>query len=160
MSKIVEKFKVKYPKFPKKYVYLFERYARKWGGSTEERIDKAKVFRNNYELYMYAFFLGVRKKRREEIRKGELSKENVMQIKDWKPTQLSDYLIACVLAEEGTPLREYDLMNDETIDDKSKVLQRIVEEYTKGGLMIIDEKYTEDKDYFSEDFAFTNFVFE
>lgn len=161
MATIIEKLEIKEPRFHKKYQYLFEKYARKWGGSEEERLDRAKTFRNNYELYMYAFFLGVRQKSKVPFsnRSHDTSNQNVMNIKSWKPFELQKHLIACVIAEAGIPLREYDTMDEKAIDAKSTQLRGIVEEYANGGFSIIHEQFNEDKDFFTEMFAFSKFVF-
>lgn len=162
MVTIITELLKKEPTFPKRYEYLFERYSRKWGGSEQERLDKAKVFAKNYEFYIYAFFLGLRKHKRIkfEQRGKERSDSNVMNVESWRPIELRDYLVACVLAEDGTPLRNYDLMTEEELSAKSSELREIIEEYVYGGLSIIEARFKEDKAYFDELFAFSEFVFE
>lgn len=165
MDTIVTAFLKKEPRFPKEYEYLFEKYCRKGGGSEDERLNKAKVFRNYYELYMYAFFLGIRKKKPVPwVNKGrDKSDTKVWNVEGWqfqKRPQLRNYLICCVLAEDGTPLREYDFMDEKEIASKSSELLTILEEYTYGGLSILDKTFKNDKNYFDELFAFTEFVFE
>lgn len=162
MNSIVTAFLKKEPRFPKEFEYLFYKFCRKGGGSEDERLDKAKVFRNNYELYMYAFFLGLKRNLSIKFanRPKQISKENVWNIENWKPRELRDHLVACVLAEANTPLREYDLMNESEINSKSVELRLILEEYAYGGLSVIDGRYKEDKAFFIETFAFTEFVFE
>lgn len=165
MDTIITAFLKKEPRFPKEYEYLFQRYCRKGGGSEGERLDKAKVFRNLYEFYMYAFFLGIRKKKRIEWEKRtrDMSNTKVWNVEGWKPDgkiQLRDYLICCVIGEAGTPLREYDLMDEKGISNKSSELLKILEEYTHGGLSILDKAFNNDKNYFDELFAFTEYIFE
>lgn len=162
MTSIVDAFLKKEPRFPSEFEYLFYKFCRKGGGSEDERLDKAKVFRNNYELYMYAFFVGLKKNLSIKFvnRSKQVSKENVWNIGNWKPRELRDHLVACVLAEANTPLREYDLMSEAEINTKSVELRLTLEEYVYGGLSIIDRQYKEDKSYFIETFAFTEFVFE
>lgn len=165
METIITAFLKKEPRFPKEFEFLFEKYCRKGGGSEDERLDKAKVFRNLYELYMYAFFLGIRKKKPIQWvnRNRDMSGIKVWNIENWKPhkkAQLRDYLVCCVLAEDGTALREYDLMDEKTIANKSSELLTILEEYTYGGLSILNGAFKKDKNYFDETFAFTEYVFE
>ncbi len=160
METIVSKLMIKEPRFAKRFEHLFERFSRKWGGSEQERRDRVKVFAKNYELYMYAFFLGLRKHKTVKLESHEKSKSNVMAIRDWKPEALRDYLVACTLAEDGTPFREYDFMTEADLDKKSIELREIVEAYTNVGLAILEEEFKQDKAYFDKAFAFTEFVFE
>lgn len=152
----------KEPRFPAKFEYLFESFCRKFGGSEEERLNKAKAFRTFYEFYMYAFFHGLRNEMRIKYldRGKELSKTNVSNIQMWKPIELRDYLITCAMAEENTPLMEYERMTEEEINQKSADLRLVIEEYVYGGLSLIEGQYKADKGYFNELFAFTEFVFE
>lgn len=157
---IVHKLMIKEPKFAKKYEHLFERFSRKWGGSEQDRRDRVKVFAKNYELYIYAFFLGLRKHNSIKLESHEKSRSNVMAIRDWKPDALRDYLIACTLSEDGTAFRDYDFMTEDELNKKSLELRGIVEAYTNGGLAILEKEFKEDKAYFDTPFSFTEFVFE
>jgi len=160
MDTVIAKFKIKEPRFAERYEHLFARYSRKWGGSEQDRLDKVKVFAKNYELYMYAFFLGLKQKRSIPLGSSEKSKSNVMRIEDWQPKELRDYLVACTLVEDGTPFREYDFMTEKEIDQKSSELKEIVEAYTNGGFSILQEEFEGDKKALDEAFAFTGVVFE
>lgn len=162
MNTIITALFKKEPQFPSEFEYLFEKYCRKGGGSEEERLNKAMVFRNYYELYMYAFFLGIRKKKsiKWKNRNKDKSTTNAWNVENWKPKQLRDYLVCCVLGEANIPLREYDLMSEKEIANKSSQLMTIIEEYTYGGLSILDKTFQSDKNYFDETFAFTDYVFE
>lgn len=157
---ILHKLMIKEPKFAKKYEHLFERFSRKWGGSEQDRRDRVKVFAKNYELYIYAFFLGLRKHKSIKLESHEKSDSNVMAIRDWKPEALRDYLIACTLSEDGTTFRDYDFMTEDELNKKSLELRGIVEAYTNGGLAILEEEFKDDKAYFDTPFSFTEFVFE
>ena len=93
MTSIITALLKKEPRFPAEFEYLFYKFCRKGGGSEEERLDKAKIFRNNYELYMYAFFLGLKKSHAIKFvnRAKQVSKENVWNIGNWKPRELRDH---------------------------------------------------------------------
>ena len=160
MDTVITKFKIKEPRFAVRYEHLFARYSRKWGGSEQDRLDKVKVFAKNYELYMYAFFLGLKHDRSIPLESSEKSKSNVMRIEDWRPEALRNHLVACTLVKDGTPFRDYDFMTDDEINKKSTELKEIVEAYTNGGLSILQEEFEEDKKALDEPFAFTELVFE
>jgi len=160
MDTVITKFKIKEPRFAKQYEHLFARYSRKWGGSEQDRLDKVKVFAKNYELYTYAFFLGLKNGKSIPLDRTEKSDSNVMRIEDWKPKELRDYLVACTLVQDGTPFRDYDFMTEDEINQKSTELKEIVEAYTNGGLSILREEFEEDKKALDEPFAFTEIVFD
>lgn len=160
METIVQKLKIKEPRYAKQYEYLFERFSRKGGGSEEDRQDRVKVFAKNYELYMYAFFLGLRKHKNLPLEGRDKSPSNVMNIEAWRPERLRDFLIACTLAEANTPLIDYETMSESELDKHSSELRSIVEAYTNGGFSILDQAFKEDKAYFEELFSFSEFVFD
>ena len=60
MKNLFEKWKTKEPEYDIKFrELLFDKLTRKGGGSEQSKEDKGKQFANNYELYIYAFFLGL-----------------------------------------------------------------------------------------------------
>lgn len=163
LETIVEALYKKEPRYLEEYKYLFLKYCRKGAGDTEkDRLLKSKVFRTHYEFYMYAFFLGFRKRLKIKLldRSKKISDGNVWNIANWKPENLRMYLIACVLAEINIPLIDYEYMGKDEIEKISSKLRDIIEEYAYGGFSIIDGCVKTTPDYFDEYFAFTDFVFE
>lgn len=62
MKNLFEKWKEKIPKYDIVFrETLFDKLTRKGGGSEQSKEDRGKQFANNYELYIYAFFLGLYK---------------------------------------------------------------------------------------------------
>ena len=71
MGNLIGKWKEKIPKYDKVFrELLFDKLTRKGGGSERSKEDRGKEFANNYELYMYAFFLGLYKKEFSPIPEG------------------------------------------------------------------------------------------
>jgi len=160
MDTVISKLLKKRPRYAEQYEHLFRHYSRKGGGSEQDRLDKVKVFAKNYELFIYAFFLGLRHDKKLTLPTEERSESNVLTIEEWKPNVLRDYLVACTLVADGTPFREYDFMEEKEAKKKAEELNQIVEAYTNGGLSILQEEFEEDKKALDEPFAFTELVFE
>ena len=60
MNSLFDKWKTKIPKYSEEFrAPLFDSLSKKFGGSEKGKIDLGKHFSNNYELYIYAFFLGL-----------------------------------------------------------------------------------------------------
>ena len=60
MNNLFDKWKTKIPKYNEEFrETLFDSLTKKFGGSERNKIDLGKHFSNNYELYIYAFFLGL-----------------------------------------------------------------------------------------------------
>jgi hypothetical protein len=60
MENLFDKWKTKIPKYAEEFrAPLFDSLTKKFGGSEKSKVDLGKHFSNNYELYMYAFFLGL-----------------------------------------------------------------------------------------------------
>lgn len=160
MDTVITKLLRKRPRYAEHYEYLFTNYSRKGGGSEQDRLDKEKIFAKNYELFIYAFFLGLRHDKKIPLPINERSDSNVLTIEEWKPNVVRDYLVACTLVADGTPFRTYDFMEESEAKKKAEELNQIVEAYTNGGLSILQKEFEEDKKALDEPFAFTGLVFE
>lgn len=79
-----EKWKTKEPEFDIRYrELLFDKLTRKGGGSEQSKEDRGKQFANNYELYIYAFFLGLYNNELEPIDNGVQKVSFRYQISLW-----------------------------------------------------------------------------
>jgi hypothetical protein len=59
MDNLFDKWKTKIPKYSEEHKDLFNSLSQKFGAEGEKKINLGKHFSTNYELYMYAFFLGL-----------------------------------------------------------------------------------------------------
>ena len=66
MENLFNAFKVTTPNYDAQYGDLFESLTRKGGGTEEGKLNLGKHFSNNYELYMYSYFLGLYTTRRRD----------------------------------------------------------------------------------------------
>lgn len=59
MRNLFEKWKTRIPKYSEVHKDLFTSLSQKYGAEGEKKVNLGKHFSTNYELYTYAFFLGL-----------------------------------------------------------------------------------------------------
>ena len=103
MDKLFNEWKKSTPKFDKNLQHLFNNLTRKGGGAESDREDKGRIFSNNYELYMYAFFLGLYNEEYIELPETSDLKDFSHAIQYWGSTKSA-------LRKDFTNLQEYMFM--------------------------------------------------
>lgn len=169
MNAIFEKFKKKMPYYEKKFQNLFDTFTGKFGTEGESKESRGKDFSNNYELYIYAFFLGLYSnskipisgsKTRFKFEIGEWGKKNEnirIAIKRNSFTELQEYIFMALVAKSDVDFIELDKGNL-NIDEAVRQLINTMEEYANAGLQIIAEHYEEEKHKFSDPSYFLNLI--
>jgi hypothetical protein len=157
MKDILDLFKSKDPHYLPQYHALIDRYATIQGGSEEYKKDTGKVFDNTYRFYMYAAFLGMRKDYRVPFSEGVASK-NFWSIKNWKPTDMVDFLFMALLEKTDTDLYALEQMTEDEVKKRVNDLKIALEEYANGGFEIISSKIKSDQFFFESDYAFVDYL--
>lgn len=170
MKSLFEKWKTKEPEFDIEFKeLLFDRLTRKGGGSEQAKEDRGKQFANNYELYIYAFFLGLYNDEFQPIEKGVQkvsfryqislwgSKANRFDRKDF--TNLQENIFIALMAKTDVDLVALE-KGELDEDDAVKALIKTMESYTNGGLILIKEKLEENSNYFLQPTSFLNMILE
>lgn len=170
MKSLFEKWKTKEPEFDIEFKeLLFDRLTRKGGGSEQAKEDRGKQFANNYELYIYAFFLGLYNDEFQPIEKGVQkvsfryqislwgSKANRFDRKDF--TNLQENIFIALMAKTDVDLVALE-KGELDEDDAVKALIKTMESYTNGGLILIKEKLEENPNYFLQPTSFLNMILE
>jgi len=155
MDKLFDEWKKSTPKYDKNLQHLFDSLTRKGGGAESDREDKGRIFSNNYELYMYAFFLGLYNDKCEELPESAILKDFSHGLQYWGSTKsalrndftiLQEYLFMAVIAK--TIGIEEDLIEldkgRKTVEAIKKRLHITMQNYTNGGLLLLEEKIQED----------------
>lgn len=169
MRSLFEKWKTKIPKYSEKHRDIFNVLSQKFGAEGEKKIYLGKHFSTNYELYSYAFFLGLYSNEYVPILDGEKkfdfshhiqywgSKSGVSTRKDF--TCLQENMFISLIAKSDIDLLalEKDELSEE---DAVKALIQTMESYTNGGLILIKEKIEENSNYFLQPTAFLNLILE
>lgn len=168
MDSLFNKWKEKIPKYSEEFREpLFDALSQKYGGSEQMKLNLGKHFSNNYELYIYAFFLGLYYNEFAPIPDGAKkvdfshhiqywgSKGNRLDRKDF--TILQEYIFAALIAKtdiDFIALEKGDIEEGQVIKD----LISTMESYTNGGLNLIKEKQEENPNFFLKPTGFLDLI--
>lgn len=168
MKSLFDRFKTREPKFDEQFKStLFDTLTKKYGGSESSRADYGKHFSNNYELYIYAFFLGLYNNELIFIpataNKVDFShaiqhwgsKGNRIGRKDF--TAIQEYIFSALIAKTDIDLIALE-KGEISEDDAVKSLIQTMEAYTNGGLLLIKQKLEENSNLFLNPTAFLNLI--
>ena len=147
------------PNYDAVYQRLFEKLANKGneGGDREEiAIETGKVFATQYELYIYAFFLGLYSNEKQE----SSSKTNFgHKISEWGKKsrksgresfmEIQEFIFISLITKTDLDFIELERSIDENETKKAvSKLTDLMEAYTNGGLLLIQDKLELNDNYF------------
>ena len=148
MDNLFDQWRTKIPNYSVRFKDLFASLANKYTASSDKVSSLGKHFEVQYELYTYAFFLGLYSDTRVKFIDGEKkinfsnpietwgSKRTVTR-KDYKYIQ--DYMFMAVVAKSDVDLLALEKGDIESKDIVKQLISTL-EEYVYGGLTIISEK--------------------
>ena len=129
-----------------------------WHSSTDNgRDEKARIFNAGYEVFIYAFFVGLYKNERrplngatrsfsmEIFRLGDVKERNTNRN---KYTAIQRYLFAALIAKSDINLVEYDKGNIST-EEAVSILMTTLNEYANGGFYYINDIMNKQDDFFT-----------
>lgn len=166
MENLFDKWKTKIPKYSEVHKKLFTALSQKFGAEGEKKINLGKHFSTNYELYMYAFFLGLYNDEFSPIPSGEKKTDFNHHIQHWGSksrldrkdfTSLQEIIFIALIAKtelDILALEKGEIEEDEVV----KQLIHTMESYTNGGLTLIKEKIDENPNYFLQAPSFLNMI--
>ena len=168
MESLFDAWKSRIPKYSEKFKEkLFQPLAQYGGGTEQSRTNLGKHFSNAYELYMYAFFLGLYKDEYSPFSEGEKktdfshhiqfwgSKANRLDRKDF--TRLQDFMFMACVANSDVDFIALE-KGELSVTDAVKALIHTMEGYTNGGLTIISERLDENPNYFLQPTSFLDLI--
>ncbi len=168
MESLFDKWSLKVPKYHKAFRGpLFEGISQKGGGSEKSRVDLGKHFGSNYELYIYAFFLGLYSN--EFVPLGDKdpkddfghpiqfwgSKAGKLDRRDFSTIQ--EYLFISLVAKSNLDLLSLE-RGEITIDQAVGILMYTMEAYANGGLTLIKEAHEDNSRGFIQPTFFLNLL--
>ena len=139
-----------------------------WHGGTNEKVDiKGKTFNAAYEIYIYAFFLGLYAGKRRPLvgNKRNFS----MEMKRWgnvnlqlfpnrrNYSQIQKYVFSALIAKTDIDLLALD-RGDLLVGDAVSMLMKTLSEYANGGFYLMKEKMEMIPDYFDGQQSFLTFI--
>ncbi|UZD21799.1 hypothetical protein [Algoriphagus halophytocola] len=128
----------KEPKFSVSLEYLFEKLANKQGKG------EFSQFGPLYELYVYAFFIGLKIDSRIELASGSNAKKFVA-ISGWKSASpLIDFLLLTIFSRSEEIGFDWNKLEDMEEKELAEVVRKIItfiEEYAYGGLDYLKNKF-------------------
>ena len=167
MDNLFEKWKTKIPKYSEAHKDLFNSLSQKFGAEGEKKLNLGKHFSTNYELYMYAFFLGLYNEEFAPIPDKEKKTDFSHHIQHWGSkttistrndfTHLQENIFLALVAKTEVDLialERGDIKEEEVV----KTLIHTMESYTNGGLILIKEKIDENPNYFLQAPSFLNMI--
>lgn len=169
MNNLFDKWKNKIPKYSDVHRDLFYSLSQKGGAEGEKKINLGKHFSTNYELYTYAFFLGLYCNEFVPIPENEKkidfshhiqhwgSKTTVSTRKDF--TNIQENIFIAIVAKTELDIVAIEKGELEE-DDAIKSLIKTMEAYTNGGLILIKDKLEENSNYFLQPTSFLNMILE
>ena len=168
MKNLFEKWKTRIPKYSDVHKDLFDSFSQKFGAEGEKKSNLGKHFSTNYELYTYAFFLGLYNNEFAPIPDGEKKTDFRHAIQFWGSknspirkdfTNLQENMFIALLAKTDIDLVALE-KGELDENDAVKLLIKTMESYTNGGLILIKEKLEENPNYFLHPTSFLNMILE
>jgi hypothetical protein len=147
------------PNYNTEYTTIFEKLANKGneGADNEERaIETSKIFATQYEMYIYAFFLGLYANEQQEstnkVNFGhKISEWGKKKVKSGRESflEIQDFMFISLITNSDVNFIELERSSDEGETKKavSKLID-LMESYTNGGLQLIKDKLDSNENYF------------
>lgn len=147
------------PNYNTEYTIIFEKLANKGneGGDNEERaIETGKIFATQYEMYIYAFFLGFYANEQQEsttkVNFGhKISEWGKKKVKSGRESfiEIQDFMFISLITNSDVNFIELERNSDEgeTKKEVSKLID-LMESYANGGLQLIKDKLELNENYF------------
>lgn len=168
MENLFDKWKTKIPKYSIEFKdTLFKSLSEKGGAEGDKKISLGKHFSTNYELYTYAFFLGLYSNEYSPIPVAVKKLDFSHHIQHWGSkttlstrkdfTILQEYIFAALIAKTEIDFLALD-KGEITEDEAVKGLISTMEAYTNGGLTLIREKLEDNSTYFLNPTAFLDML--
>ncbi len=170
MENLFDRWKNQIPKYSEEFrTTLFDPLSKKFGGSEKGKIDLGKHFSNNYELYIYAFFLGLYNEEYLPIADNTKKVDFSHEIMHWGSkgtrllrtdfTVLQEYIFTSLVVKSQLDFIALD-KGEISEKDAVKELIQTMEAYTNGGLTLIKEKIEENYNFLLHPTAFLDLILE
>lgn len=167
MQDLFNKWRTREVRFSEEFKPMFDELSQKGGGSTLKQTRFGKHFGNNYEFFIYAFFLGLYNNELIPISDGTKkerfgqpiqfwgNKANVVGRKDFSLIQ--EYIFTAAVAKSDIDFIALD-KGEISEDEAVRSLIQVMESYANGGFTLIKEKLEDNPNYFLQPTSFLNLI--
>jgi len=165
----MNKWKTKIPKYSEKHKGLINSLSQKYGAEGEKKINLGKPFSTNYEIYMYAFFLGLYSNEFTPIPDEEKKIDFSHHIQYWGSkttsvtrkdfTNIQENIFIALIAKTDLDLIALE-KGELDEEDAIKLLINTMESYTNGGLNFIKNKIESNLNSFLHPTSFLDLILE
>lgn len=138
-----------------------------WQSSTDTGRDaKGRIFNAGYEVFIYAFFVGLyRNERRPQIGQTKSFSMEIFRLGDVserktdrkKYTEIQQYIFAALVAKTDLDLVAFD-QGQITVDEAVSKLMTTLNEYANAGFYAINDKLSHQDDFFTNSENVLEFV--
>jgi hypothetical protein len=158
---LFEEIGKKKPKYALKYKKLMESFARKGAvdqaEAQESSYDLGKFFNTQYELYIYAAFLGLSIDNPLPIENPDDGK-GFLVVREWKPEDVVHYLIMCVFAKSKIDFNDLEDMDELGVEREMRAFSKLLEAYANGGLDYLNGLLNKGELSFDDDYCFVKLL--
>jgi hypothetical protein len=154
--------KNKKPVYLSVYNDIIDRYTLKQGGkrgtsSEEQKFEQSKFFSTKYEVFMYAIILGLKNNYALPLHDGA-KKEDFWEVTNWKPKELVDYIIMCLIAESDIDLNKLEQLEEDELSNEALKIRKLMEEYANGGFDILRSKLEDNPEFDNNELCFIDLL--
>jgi hypothetical protein len=146
------------PNYDSSFQQIFDVLANKGneGEREDNSIESGKVFSTQYELYIYAFFIGLYSKQQIPTKSkasfghkiSEWGKKNRKSGRE-SFIEIQDFIFIALVAKSDIDFVELEKANDENVTKIAVTnLTELLESYTNAGLHLIKDKLDDNNNYF------------
>lgn len=154
---ISEKIRKIKPGYLPQFDDFVKKVAQFGGGSDTDKYVKVKSFSNAYEVYIYAYFLGLYTSNKFDLTDDDKLK-TFWEMENWKPIELVDSIITCAIATSDFDMLNIENGNEQFISSQIKILKREIESYANGGLAYLTKEFEEDPELLEDDTYFISLL--
>ncbi len=114
-----------------------------------------------YQIYMYAFYIGIHRKERISMPSRE-SSTDFLELGKWKPDSLVYFILMNLFSKNSelgiSSWNELEDMEESEIDIFVRSLITIIEEYANAGFAYLQDRFDDDRNIFNEPYVFADIL--
>ena len=114
-----------------------------------------------YQIYIYAFFIGIHRNERVSLPSRE-STTDFLELGKWKPDSLVYFILMTLFSRDSelgiSTWNELEDMEETDIDLFVRTLIKTIEEFANAGFSYLQSRFDEDRNVFNETYVFADIL--